>query len=243
MPARRFFLRFTLLLSLGLTTTIAICWTAAAFLPLWTGWGEGRYEIRDIPAGVKSDVERITLQHWPRIVGSAWSVSWRSSRPEIRGATTSFLEPAVPGWVEPIIRTWRRSPDDWPEYTFPRTPYAITAADLRAYGFPALAMYRYQRVPMDPPLRWEQRGWLAVPHTFEPDRLGVGVRGPVVLPLLVYWPGFVFDVCVWSAAWWGVLVLGPAVRARRRRARGRCVTCGYARAGLAADAPCPECGA
>ena len=242
MSWRRQLPRVAAFVTLGIATTLAICWTAAAFLPLWTGWGEGRFEVRDAPEGAKSDVARVTLQHWPRVVGTSWSVSWGTNRPPVRGAATSFFAPSVPSWVDRIIRPWQRSPDDWPEYRFPTIPYAVTAADVRAYGFPALAMFRCQRVPMDAPLRWEQRGWLAVPHTFEPDRLGVGVRGPVVLPLLIHWPGFVFDACVWSAAWWGVLVLGPAVRARRRRARGLCVACGYALSGLGADSGCPECG-
>ena len=40
-------------------------------------------------------------------------------------------------------------------------------------------------------------------------------------------------------ATWGGL---PSNRIRRRRTRGLCVKCAYDRRGLAAEAPCPECG-
>lgn len=65
------------------------------------------------------------------------------------------------------------------------------------------------------------------------------------LPTRILWPGFLVNTLFWSA-----VIASPfwlrrgfvAWRCFRRRRAGRCSACGYARAGLAADKPCPECG-
>jgi hypothetical protein len=63
------------------------------------------------------------------------------------------------------------------------------------------------------------------------------------LPLLPLWPGFLINTFFYAILTFA-LIRGPRVlrRALRRRG-GRCVGCGYDRAGLDPLAACPECGA
>jgi hypothetical protein len=63
-----------------------------------------------------------------------------------------------------------------------------------------------------------------------------------ILPFVPVMPGFAVDTVLYAAvaaaAWYGP----GAARRAIRRSRSACISCGYSRAGLAHDAPCPECG-
>ncbi len=69
-------------------------------------------------------------------------------------------------------------------------------------------------------------------------------RSPIQITTLnISAPHWFIILCVgspWLFAAPGIIRRG---RVRRRLRRGRCVKCGYDRAGLAKDAACPECGA
>lgn len=63
---------------------------------------------------------------------------------------------------------------------------------------------------------------------------GTPYWGYVVIPL---WPFVLISIAITAAAW------RMDTLAQRRKRIGGCPACGYDRAGLAADAPCPECNA
>jgi hypothetical protein len=61
------------------------------------------------------------------------------------------------------------------------------------------------------------------------------------LPCDPLWAGLALDSVIWGTVWF-ILRHGPrAVRRHWRRGEGRCVECGYERAGLKSST-CPECG-
>ena len=64
-----------------------------------------------------------------------------------------------------------------------------------------------------------------------------------VLPYRPLWTGLLANTALYAAAWTPLVLLPGAVARWRRARQGRCMRCGYARAGLKADAACPECGA
>jgi len=66
--------------------------------------------------------------------------------------------------------------------------------------------------------------------------------GRLALPIDPLWPGFLVNACLYGLLLCIAWRSPGAVRRALRRRRGRCVACGYDRAGLGADAPCPECG-
>jgi hypothetical protein len=65
----------------------------------------------------------------------------------------------------------------------------------------------------------------------------------LALPLLPLWPGFLLNTCLYAILTFALVRAPRVLRRGLRRRRGRCVGCGYDRAGLDALAACPECGA
>jgi hypothetical protein len=64
-----------------------------------------------------------------------------------------------------------------------------------------------------------------------------------LLPAVPIVSQFAINTAAATSAWLGVLLLPTVARKGIRRRRGRCLSCGYDRAGLPLNAPCPECGA
>jgi hypothetical protein len=71
---------------------------------------------------------------------------------------------------------------------------------------------------------------------------GAGGLYPPLLPLKPVWPGFLINTLLYTALAASLWSAPGLIRRARRHRAGHCLTCGYARAGLPDDAPCPECG-
>ena len=63
----------------------------------------------------------------------------------------------------------------------------------------------------------------------------------IALPLRPIWRGLAIDTAFYAAVWWLVLFIPMMLRRGTRRARGRCLDCGYDLQHKAQQG-CPECG-
>lgn len=62
------------------------------------------------------------------------------------------------------------------------------------------------------------------------------------LPLFPLWRGFALNTILYTLIALGLWQIRLEIRRRTRYVKGLCVRCGYDRAGIAPEAPCPECG-
>jgi hypothetical protein len=245
-----------LLLAAGFVTTLAVCWIAAAFVDLWPGSVYTAYVARGAPqglaAGSTGQVAEVSITETRRTLGTSWGVSYTTT-PGVPGQSSPPL--VLPLWADPMLRPWATVHDgrelltseEWPrDVTFPRTPYAVFAVDLRAYGWPMHALYRVDRYTgwSAGAGTWARDSAVMLPGTTAPDR--IATPGPIVLPIGVRLLGLVANTIFFGAAWWAVLAGSRSIsrhrRARRLARRGLCLRCGYDLRGTPAGAVCPECG-
>jgi hypothetical protein len=72
--------------------------------------------------------------------------------------------------------------------------------------------------------------------------VGRGLPSGLPLPYLPIWPGIVLNTLTFSLVPLAIGILFRTTQRWHRRRKGLCLCCRYNRAGLAADAKCPECG-
>jgi hypothetical protein len=86
---------------------------------------------------------------------------------------------------------------------------------------------------VDPPVI--RGGWLLEP--------AASFGHPRVISWRPLWPGFAINTIFCAAALWFIFAIPGVVKRLRRRAKGRCIHCGYDLRGQTAESKkCPECG-
>jgi hypothetical protein len=187
-------------------------------------------------------------------VGAVVTVAVAIACAEFLSVPAAYSADAVPRWRFVVPSDWPRPPERsvvWARPGLRRVEGSVVEGrgeywivENTSYGWPFVALdaghTRFRKGPTTTQLR---RTWSVV----APEWLWESGQ-PHVWPGLPRWPGFVLDTTFYGAV---VFVVWPLagrvgrrgwgrVRARARRQRGECVSCGYDLAET--TGPCPECG-
>jgi hypothetical protein len=158
---------------------------------------------------------------YDRLLETAWPIPVGAPRP-----------PAEAGEYGNAFRSVRRWSVDWfEEHT---NDYRV---HFEEFGFPIRAMRITDTTSITDGVVNSE--FLLNGHCIAAPRWLASNR---VLPTRVIPLGFTLNTLLAAGVLLGVVEGFAFARRRVRRAKGRCVACGYDRGGLAKDAACPECG-
>ena len=215
-------------LLVGVSTTVVVAWLAAATSDLQRYYGETHR------AAQPSDLPAYLRDIWPPPV--------RVSHRQLGGWAVTAEEITCCDDPDVFEREWTQGVPTPPRPSVMRL----------SFGWPMRAMY--YEVPAHGggrPSRAELQEFFTQFSSAAgfregkrfPDWIPHASGSFRAIPLAVLPLGFAVNTVV-LAGLFAAMVRGPGMLRRwRRRRRGLCARCGYARAGLAEGAPCPECGA
>ncbi|MEO1009061.1 MAG: hypothetical protein AAFX79_10860 [Planctomycetota bacterium] len=230
MPSKRRSLRriaraAALALAVGLLANVTVAWLAMR-LPTGNAW-YGPFAATQIGLTRTADGER-TFQlsrgenAWHRVV-SYWHM-------QVSGLSLSMPEADFrAGEIDLATLPGHLRPGDIDELRMQAWYHEV--------GWPAPALacsVHWRRQISNSNVTYTVRGGLQLPRDAN--------FNPRALPLTPVWPGFAANTLLFAMVAAGGWLVVRGIRAQRRAKKGQCTRCRYPRAGLAPDAPCPECG-
>jgi len=230
---------------LGVLTTVAVAWGFAwhereLTQPYLLQPPGPRLVVRIPPGEAPEPYEGgVVAVEVARSPGTAlWSVS-RHAGEGLPGDFVSRGELSVPGWVRRRALTW--------EYGVPWDEARALGGTLIARGWPIQVLWS--------DVRHARAGSIIDNGAlyFSKQLAKFGPSGRMVIypmasafdvpfPLRPIWGAFLGCSAGYAGVWWIICRTPGWIARASRRLGGRCVGCGYSKAGLLAGAPCPECG-
>ena len=227
---------FGVWLAVGAVVNLGVAWSLAAFLPQ-EGWNQ---RLIFLPTPESSDISRVSV--WEYATPGAMRRTWEQHDNFVGTRIPPFSLAIRDARMDQDMTTVRQA--QLGGIAWGNTPAVAKYPDRfsidgceHATGWPLLAAW-YEIYVEDASWIYRVRGGMRLtgPASFTDI---CTIRG---LPCMPIWPGFALNTIFYAALAWGAWQVPLAIRRRRRRARGQCVRCGHALAGLPAGSPCPECG-
>ena len=168
------------------------------------------------------------------------ALMWHSDMADFTPEEKPQPRPPLPGPIE-----WFFDREYWPKDPPPpfrgrgwsMEMYSISVA--RVYGWPAGCLWEGESTDGSN-LGLKEWPW----NGFSYGGIKIGTTPSLgrFLPALPLWPGLAVDTAFYGGGLLGLSYLIPWARRWARLRKGLCPWCRYNRAGLSADAKCPECG-
>jgi len=182
------------------------------------------------------------------VLARGTSLMWTRSSFDVESGVSASVPisrlDALPEFVEPRYRAEFRR---WADTLNPVPGAPMAIYEENSFGFPLHGLGNSLRTDYSSSMVGGVLG-------FQPDftiQGGINAssltayrtpRPALILPLVPRWPEFLINTAFWAGILWLIFGGAAMLRGMWRTRHGRCAKCNYDLRGLAAGAPCPECG-